>query len=395
MRPLLRQVQMEPTRMLINDETFPTSSGTDSQFSPTNTTNPLIPFPSLTGDGNNSTLDTESTASKHMSVLSLVVSVASVMFLFCCAFPRSTPEGRMHREAMIRRRRERQAQRRSNEQERSRMEDSQYREEVVGKSLWIQKVIKEEGEQLTLGPADVSSGASVGGASEQSDNHSMGSDGYREEASTCIICLEPFRVGDVVAWSRAPPQFTIAIPLPSPSPSSSPSTSDVEGGGPPQRAPMPPVRTAVTPSTGAALNDVCKHVFHRDCIYSWLLNPKHDDCPACRVTIVREPPRKRGKNNSNNDSRDEMDSDFADCGSDDDEDNDLLDEEEGGLSSMAFVVVHGLVSRVQRVSYSLIGSCVNTAEEHQRYDEDADDELFDDEHGSGSAQVEMLPQQPS
>lgn len=62
---------------------------------------------------------------------------------------------------------------------------------------------------------------------------------------------------------------------------------------------------------------------------------------------------------------------------------------------MAFVVVHGLVSRVQRVSYSLIGSCVNTAEEHQRYDEDADDELFDDEHGSGSAQVEMLPQQPS
>ena len=53
--------------------------------------------------------------------------------------------------------------------------------------------------------------------------------------SSCSICLEAFQISDTVTWSRA---------------------------------------------------DVCRHVFHTDCIHEWFSNPKHEDCPSCRAQII-------------------------------------------------------------------------------------------------------------
>jgi hypothetical protein len=56
-----------------------------------------------------------------------------------------------------------------------------------------------------------------------------------KSSSPCSICLEPFQISDSVTWSRA---------------------------------------------------DVCRHVFHTDCIHEWFSNPKHEDCPLCRAQII-------------------------------------------------------------------------------------------------------------
>jgi hypothetical protein len=53
--------------------------------------------------------------------------------------------------------------------------------------------------------------------------------------SSCSICLDAFQIGDTVMWSRS---------------------------------------------------DVCRHVFHADCIREWFMNPKHEDCPTCRTQVV-------------------------------------------------------------------------------------------------------------
>jgi len=59
-----------------------------------------------------------------------------------------------------------------------------------------------------------------------------------DEENACAICLDPFMLGDVVAWSRY---------------------------------------------------DTCPHVFHDECLQEWLLNAmqQHDDCPSCRQTLLR------------------------------------------------------------------------------------------------------------
>ena len=59
-----------------------------------------------------------------------------------------------------------------------------------------------------------------------------------EELSECVVCLETFEVGDKVAWSKG--------------------------------------------HTG------CKHVWHVECISSWLRESNHEGCPSCRATLLPE-----------------------------------------------------------------------------------------------------------
>ena len=129
-----------------------------------------------------------------------------------------------------------------------------------------------------------------------------------DEESACVICLEPFRVGDCVTWSR----------------------------------------------NSRELN--CLHIFHSDCILLWLEEKRHDDCPSCRSTLISQPPTTPIPHNHNNDNHTE--------GGDlekDDEDDDVEQYEEdlnnASCSNNVFVIMHGLVSSAARRAnnYSLVG----------------------------------------
>ena len=60
----------------------------------------------------------------------------------------------------------------------------------------------------------------------------------------CGICLDPFQVDDLVSWSK----YLYS----------------------------------------------CRHVYHQRCIESWLNDNRHDDCPCCRGTFIRESPDVQG-----------------------------------------------------------------------------------------------------
>jgi hypothetical protein len=204
-----------------------------------------------------------------------------LVVLFClCAKPR-IPDERYHRR------------RRSSQ---TKKEDPADREERIEQSLTVKKVVTADAQGgLTLGEhsmTDTDNDTDI--ESDAGDDHSMEEE--NEEASTCIICLEPFRVGDTVAWSK--------------------------------QSTLPTDKTDCT-------EQPCLHVFHRDCIVPWLTNPKHNDCPACRSIILQD---------SHGHCPDE-----SSLIEDDDEDL-----EAPSNNSIPFVIIHGLVSRVHHASCSLI-----------------------------------------
>ena len=181
-----------------------------------------------------------------------------------------------------------------------RMSDPAYRQGLVEKALVVKKVVEEKDGQLTLGDAgqdddddDASDDLSSGGGS-------ISIDSTDENVSTCVICLEAFRVGDVVAWSRG--------------------------------------------TTLESATEMCNHVFHKECIIGWLMHSTemHDFCPSCRAPIVQE------------------EQDGGSGGEMEDEHEQMLPEDgPDPYASTAFVIIHGLVSRVRRASYSLIGQSID------------------------------------
>ena len=74
---------------------------------------------------------------------------------------------------------------------------------------------------------DMQNDIEIGGT--DSDESSLNS----EDKMHCAICLDQFKVNDLVSWS---------------------------------------------------VNGNCDHVYHKDCIVNWLL--KHNDCPYCRCSYV-------------------------------------------------------------------------------------------------------------
>jgi len=67
------------------------------------------------------------------------------------------------------------------------------------------------------------------GMSDRDDGSSLYS------PKTCAICLEPYKVGDEICWSK---------------------------------------------------NEKCPHAFHLDCMTEWLM--ENDDCPLCRENYLEE-----------------------------------------------------------------------------------------------------------
>ena len=70
-----------------------------------------------------------------------------------------------------------------------------------------------------------------------------------DPSACCCICLEPYEVGEEVAWNKR--QL-----------------------------------------------DRCQHVFHKDCIMGWL--ERHNDCPSCRVPIVVKADKEMEDDSDNN-----------------------------------------------------------------------------------------------
>ena len=115
-----------------------------------------------------------------------------------------------------------------------------------------------------------------------------------EDEITCMICLEPFEIGDKVTWSK---------------------------------------------------QMKCRHIFHHECIYPWLL--KNEECPCCRSLYI--PRTKYDEIRSDN----ENSTDQNESESDDEEE---WNEEEDDPSS-AYFIINGLISRVgEQVRTSIVNS---------------------------------------
>jgi Ring finger domain len=89
-------------------------------------------------------------------------------------------------------------------------------------------------------------------------HHNDDTDDHNVDASACAICLEHFKFGDIVAWSKQP---SLAMHTPTTGAAAEANTTE-------------------SPATS------CCHVFHYECIKLWLINPHHNDCPYCRSVIL-------------------------------------------------------------------------------------------------------------
>jgi Anaphase-promoting complex subunit 11 RING-H2 finger len=134
---------------------------------------------------------------------------------------------------------------------------------------------------------------------EQKANEKHENSFVNNDESCCSICLEPYQVGDIVAWSRYSDIGADAD-------NNSDKHQQSEHGN-------------------------CLHVFHKDCIIPWFqYSTNHNDCPACRTVLLR--PKKDADSNEDGEE---------------DHDNDI--EAVNGNNTTAsgvFVIVHGLISKI-------------------------------------------------
>lgn len=196
-----------------------------------------------------------------------------------------------------------------------------HRGEQIDKSLSVQRVVAVDSEgNVQLEDLETSDVPDVSefsydddeecllhqsGAKSQASAVSEGNESGDNLVACCCICLEPYRVGDVVAWSN--------------------NTSEE-----------------------------CLHVFHRDCIYQWLENLKHDECPSCRTIILQphDPFAEEEEIEEGSQGRERT----AEVPTEDDEKSQSTRNNTG---SVAYCIMQGLISRVRHARFSLIGQTIS------------------------------------
>ena len=231
--------------------------------------------------------------------------LALVAIFLCCRCSRSrVPDQRFIAAAMERRARWLQRQ-----EIKDRMSDPEYRMRLVLRGLVMKRIIDQRDWTLTLG--DDEEGIQTDDRSETS----LSIDSTDEKISTCAICLEPFRVGDIVGLNR----------------------------------------TLFDEESDEA--EECNHAFHKECIVAWLMQSTHDGCPSCRTLIVRETEEDKAQAESSN---------IGEVAE--------IAEKEGPKEilepqpSFVLVIMHGLVARVRRAGLSLIGQDISSLTPTTKYD---------------------------
>lgn len=140
----------------------------------------------------------------------------------------------------------------------------------------------------------------------QCAKENTGVDNNNDDDDVCHICLDSFRVGDIVMWSRQK-------------------------------------------------HGHCSHVFHEECLMPWLLEKRENECPSCRACFIND----RVTNNNVRDTEGRV-ADFS-INNDDDvsqimKTSESMDHSDGGPSSLkddrdieegfTFVISKGLIGRV-------------------------------------------------
>jgi hypothetical protein len=221
--------------------------------------------------------------------MTFVVSCVLLIILCFCAIPGTG----LRRGEVTRQAREQQQRRRRQ----ATLADPKQRELAVAEALSVKQIteVNKLGE-FTLGePTGADDLERQQEEKEEKEEEASEND---QEDSVCAICLEPFRVHDVVAWSRH--------------------------------------------------HEECQHVFHRECIESWL--EKQDDCPSCRTILLQY-----------------------------EEEEDTKNPEEGaplGSSTMAYFIINGLVSRARNSLVTIGQSQRFSFDQFERQqDDDEEDSL--------------------
>jgi hypothetical protein len=235
----------------------------------------------------------------------ILLSMGWVILLLLCACSRRKIPSREHwRGREIRERHQRDLQRRQELLEKQ-QQSPEDRQALVSSSMRTKRILAQDEEgNMTLGNLSLDDKASPQKtnpfpAAPDYDDDDEEEDDEDEDEYACVICLEPFQVGDVVSWSR--------------------------------------------------FSETCHHVFHTDCIQSWLEDKRQDDCPSCRTTLIVN--HKQGESHATTTTQKDEENQLDD--NDEDADADEDDPEEDSF----FVIIHGLISRAaRRASYALVNT---------------------------------------
>lgn len=229
-------------------------------------------------------------------IISFVLGVVCIIVLCWCSKTRivaDSPFGEAMRIRSSLRNNNSNRQSASNSQDAT-QQDPDKRAARINSSLLCKQVLtRDEDGNLTVGDVDCECGNARNEHDEENpaDTASVlsSSCGCNEEddglTNACPICLEEFAVGDVVAWSRN--------------------------------------------------NTACSHVFHKDCIQLWLVDPTHESCPSCRSMLLQPD---EGDDMEANKKIPPLDTENAGAS-----------ESQPLSSNNIFVIIHGLVSRMTKV----------------------------------------------
>lgn len=264
--------------------------------------------------------------------------MALITIFFCCSkpAPRSYLDSRTRRLRLLRLARQmREAEPKSRIQT-----DLVYRDQIILESLIIQKVICSNDVHGNVILGNISDDEEVDVTHEVNDVSKANTNDVSfesDESCCCAICLEPYQVGDVVAWSRnSHTKSTNKEALENHDSEGDESdrnnSNNVDGG-----------------DSHQSTSPLCLHAFHHDCILQWLQDIRHDDCPSCRAVILHAPAEQETEENDSKDetkSQDDLTVLLPNGSFDTDDGSVMIEDTDIATRRSMFMIAQGLITKV-------------------------------------------------